>query len=129
MPLYNFKPQFAALIRSGAKRQTIRARGKRLPPQPGEVAHCYTGLRTRNVCVLGKFPIKDVTPISISVPGRVVSMPGLSRWRELDEVEIEQLARDDGFDSADAFFKFFAAEHWSTFSGFLIKWYFNKEAE
>jgi len=41
--------QFADSVRSGAKRQTIRARGKRPPPKPGEIAHLYQGLRTKHV--------------------------------------------------------------------------------
>lgn len=49
MAIYNFKPQFAAAIRSGAKAQTIRAHGKRPPPKVGNWAYCYTGLRTQTL--------------------------------------------------------------------------------
>lgn len=122
MPIYNFQAQFADAVRSGAKRQTIRARGKRPPPSVGQVAHCYVGLRTNGVSPLGKFPIESVTRISISTKSRTVSMSKWECWIELDLPEIEQLARDDGFDSADAFFAFFCTEHGSTFSGYVIKW-------
>lgn len=124
MPLYNFKQQFADAVRSGRKRQTIRARGKRQAPQPGQVAHLYTGLRTRDVCPLGTHPIVSVTQISISVRSRIVQTPNQygNTWIELDSQEVEQLARDDGFDSADTFFAFFGADGSTSFSGYLIKW-------
>lgn len=122
MPSYNFKPQFAAVIRSGEKRQTIRARGKRPPPKPGQIAYLYTGLRTTCVCRLGEHPITSVTPISIGTANRSVSLAGEHAWQQLDANELEQLARDDGFPSVDAFFEFFATAAGKTFSGYLIKW-------
>ena len=122
MPSYNFKPQFADAIRSGAKRQTIRARGKRKPPKAGDIAHCFTGLRTQHVSALGWFPIESAEPINISAAGRTVSMPRDGRWQELDGDELQQLANEDGFASADAFFAFFKSEYGPTFSGYLIKW-------
>lgn len=122
MPIYNFQAQFADAVRTGAKRQTIRARGKRPPPTAGQIAHCYVGLRTASVSPLGNYPIESVTPIGISPPTRTVSMPQGARWIELDPGEIDQLAVADGFESADAFFAFFCTEHGSTFSGYVIKW-------
>lgn len=122
MPSYNFKPQFGDAIRSGAKRQTIRARGKRKPPKAGEIAYCFTGLRTQHVSRLGSFPIESAEPIGISAAGRTVRIPRDGRWCDLDAGEIEQLARADGFACADDFFVFFESE--VTFSGYLIKWRF-----
>ncbi|MCK9987636.1 MAG: hypothetical protein AzoDbin1_04108 [Azoarcus sp.] len=122
MPLYNFKRRFGDLIRTGHKCQTIRSRGKRPPPKPGQIAHCYTGLRTQDVCWLGEFPITSVEPISISAAARIVSMSAGNRWRELDSAEVVHLARADGFTSVADFFAFFSDEHGGTFSGYLIKW-------
>lgn len=122
MPLYNFKRQFAEAVRSGTKRQTIRARGKRPAPKPGQIAHCYTGLRTRDVSVLGHYPIERVTPISISVANRVVSVPAGNQWREMWDYEVDQLARADGFGSAAEFYEFFQSEYGGTFSGYLVQW-------
>lgn len=122
MPIYNFKPQFASPIRSGIKRQTIRAHGKRPPPKVGDLAHCYTGLRTQNVCRLGAFKITAVTLISISAGSRVVQVPRGGSWCELSAEEIEQLALADGFASADDFFAFFVKEHGGTLGGHLIEW-------
>jgi hypothetical protein len=122
MPIYNFKSQFAAAVRSGTKTQTIRARGKRRPPEPGQIAHCYTGLRTKQVCRLGDFEISTVTPISISAAIRTVQIPAGAAWRQLYDEELESLARADGFATVDEFFEFFQSEHGGTFGGFLIQW-------
>lgn len=122
MPIYNFKKRFASAVRAGTKRQTIRARGKRPPPKVGEIAHCYTGLRTHGVCRLGTFPIERVTQISISASSRIVSVPRGNAWHCLSETEVEQLAKDDGFPSGAEFFAFFKHEHGGTFSGYLIQW-------
>lgn len=126
MPLYNFKAQFADAVRSGAKRQTIRARGKRPPPKPGEIAHLYQGLRTKHVTLLGKHAITAVTAITISPHDKTVRVPrevlGTPCWTDLTSDEVEELARADGFPSAEAFFEFFAGEPSGSLSGYLIKW-------
>tara|TARA_R110001583_G_scaffold195522_3_gene375231 strand:+ start:54630 stop:54998 length:369 start_codon:yes stop_codon:yes gene_type:complete len=122
MPSFNFKPQFCAAIRSGQKRQTIRTRGKRPAPKPGQIAYLFTGLRTTSVCRLGEHPITSVTPISIGSANRTVSIAGEHSWQQLDASELEQLARADGFNSAADFFAFFNDEFGPTFSGYLIKW-------
>lgn len=116
MPIYNFKPQFAGLVLHGTKRQTLRARGKRPAPVPGQIAHCYTGLRTQSVRILGKYPIREVESISISIATRTVRVGQWGAFRDLTCDEIEQLARDDDF------FDFFRSQHGATFSGYLIKW-------
>lgn len=122
MAIYNFKKQFGPAVRSGSKAQTIRAHGKRPPPKVGDWAYCYTGLRTRDVCRLGAFRIIHVTQISISSHSRIVSIPSNGAWYNLTDDEIEQLARADGFASADEFFGFFAKEHGGTLGGHLITW-------
>lgn len=122
MAIYNFKKQFTGVIRTGSKAQTIRAHGKRQPPKVGDWAYCYTGLRTRDVCRLGAFRIIRVTQISISAASRSVSVPRCGSWCNLTNDEIEQLARADGFASADEFFSFFAQEHGGTLGGHLIEW-------
>jgi hypothetical protein len=122
MAIYNFKGQFGSAVRSGEKRQTIRAHGKRPPPKVGDWAYCYTGLRTQNVCRLGQFKIVRVTQISISTNSRTVQVPQDGRWYALSKEEIEQLAQADGFASADDFFEFFTKEHGGTLGGHLIEW-------
>lgn len=122
MAIYNFKKQFAAAIRSGTKAQTIRANGKRKPPKAGDLAYCYTGLRTQDVCRLGAFKITRVTQLTISAGSRLVSVPRCGIWCQLNEEEIEHLAKADGFALVDDFFAFFTAEHAGTLSGHLIEW-------
>lgn len=122
MAIYNFKGQFGAAVRTGAKRQTIRAKGKRPPAKVGDWAYCYTGLRTHSVCRLGKFKIVRVTQISISATTRTIQMPRNGAWYVLGEDEVEQLAIADGFTTADDFFAFFAKEHGGTLGGHLIEW-------
>lgn len=126
MPIFNFKDRFAEAVRSGAKRQTIRARGKRPPPKEGSVAYLYSGLRTKHVSKLGEHRITSVTPIAIGATQRIVRIPhgtgASARWVDLDPEEVEQLAQADGFASADEFFEFFQSESGGTFSGYLVKW-------
>lgn len=47
MPAYNFRKQFAPLVESGQKRQTIRTIGKRRHARAGEPLQLYTGQRTK----------------------------------------------------------------------------------
>ena len=53
MPLIGFKKEFADLVESGAKRQTIRAPRKR-PIKVGDTLYLYTGLRTKQCRKLGE---------------------------------------------------------------------------
>lgn len=123
MPALNFKAQFADQVKNGEKRQTIRTRGKRRPPRVGEPLMLYAGIGCRKlldtVCTA-------VVPISISIKSQTVQMPrnfGVEpRWVSLDDDDIEELAKADGFPSADAFFAWFGENHGDTFSGYVIKW-------
>ena len=63
MGLYNFKQRFAPLILDGRKRHTIRAT-RRVPDKVGNVAHLYTGLRTKNTVLLGRHPITKIEDIA-----------------------------------------------------------------
>jgi hypothetical protein len=126
MPAYNFNPQFAGAIERREKRQTIRARGKRRPPRIGETLFLYTGMRTSACRRLLTSPCTGVELIQIDAKRREVSMPrpfGAGQaWTRLEDDEVELLARDDGFASADAFFAWFDAVHGRSMSGYLIRW-------
>ncbi len=126
MPALNFKAQFADQVRSGEKRQTIRARGKRRPPRVGEPLMLYTGMRQCGCRKLLDAVCTSVEPIGISIRTRYVQVSrtfGVEpRFVLLDDDEIEELAKADGFPDADAFFAWFADHHGDTFSGYLIKW-------
>lgn len=126
MPALNFKAQFADQVKNGEKRQTIRARGKRRPPRVGEPLMLYTGMRQVGCRKLLDVVCTEVVPISISIKSKTVQMTrnfGVEpRWVSLDDDEIEDLAKADGFPSASAFFAWFAENHGDTFSGYVIKW-------
>lgn len=126
MPALNFKAQFADQVKNGEKRQTIRARGKRRAPRVGEPLMLYTGMRTQYCRKLLDAVCVAVEPISLSVWSKTAQMPrnmGTEPvWTFLDDDEIEELAKGDGFASADALFAWFAENYGDTFSGYVIKW-------
>ncbi len=115
---YNFKPQFAPLIATGQKRQTIRALGKRRPPIPGEPLQLYTGLRTKQARkLLDPDPLcKSVRPILIDHGS--VTVEG----QRLTAGQVFELAQSDGFNSLVDFVKFFQETHGKVFEGILIEW-------
>ncbi|HYD66120.1 hypothetical protein [Azospirillum sp.] len=144
MVAYSFQRRFAEPIRVGLssvslsfdrwpKRQTIRAMGKRRHASPGEIVQLYTGMRTRNCELLGE--------------GRCVGFGGVllkwSEWpsyclfdlfehapREFRRVgplrpiaDMDQFARDDGFNDFDDMKAFWFDTHGATtFEGVVIKW-------
>jgi hypothetical protein len=126
MPSVNFKAQFADAVQSGAKRQTIRVRGKRIY-KVGDTLHLFTGLRGHGTARrLGSFPCMEVLGIRIDTELREVHLEkrtGDSRYlAHLFDDEATELARADGFDSLEAFFAFFNEAHGRHFGGVLLKW-------
>lgn len=127
MVAFNFMARFAPSIEDGTKRQTIRAAGKRRPPFPGEQLQLYTGMRTGNCRKLRDAVCQTTVSITISPKARVVRhvVPTSAEsgyWDELSPEDVEQLAIDDGFSSADEFFAWFEKAHGDHMSGFLIRW-------
>lgn len=124
MPALNFQARFKESVRSGSKRQTIRARGKRSPPKVGDTLYLYSGLRTKNVSHLGEVTCRRVSQLSISVRNRTVQAINLeaNMWVTMTADEVEKLAQADGFSGADEFFAWVQENHGSTLSGFLIEW-------
>lgn len=117
MPLLGFKKQFAPLIESGAKRQTIRAKRKDgKNPHIGERLHLYTGLRTKSCRKLGEATCINVQEIAIFAAGIVLS----GVWLSTNDQEC--LARADGFDDFGKMSDFFEKEHGLPFWGLLIEW-------
>jgi len=120
MPLLGFKKQFAPLVESRKKRQTIRAKrrdGKN--PRVDDRLYLYTGLRTKSCRKLGEETCVSVQEITIDYLG--INVSGL--W--LTASERDALAQADGFTSFQDMKKFFEKEHGGLkegFSGLLIKW-------
>ncbi|WP_395736308.1 hypothetical protein [Prosthecobacter sp.] len=127
MPQLNFSPQFAPKVESREKRQTIRATRK-APIKNGDTLHIFTGLRTKKArrllppqectqaldIVIRRKALKNSKYIGLDV--RLQFAGKLTRER------IEKLAREDGFDSVEAFTAWFLPEGRDEFKGQLIKW-------
>lgn len=124
MPAINFQSRFAPQVKSGEKRQTIRARGKRRPPRVGEKLFLYTGMRQCGCIKLMDAICMRVTPIAISVKQKLIGMPNEtgSAWRHLSAEEADELAIADGFTGAAELFKWVQETHGDTLSGNLIEW-------
>lgn len=114
MPAFNFHAQFAGKVERGEKLHTIRAKRKN-PPKVGQSFYGFTGMRTMQCRRLVSSTITKVDAIEI-LSGQFVQLNG----RHLTASEIDKLARADGFDGADSFFKFFDAV--LPFRGDLIHW-------
>ena len=124
MPAYNFKPQFAPLVESGQKRQTIRQSDK--GAARGATAYLYTGQRTAHCRKIGEGMITDVLPIEI---GRhACSEPYASiterdgRRTHLVHKNLDALARDDGFANGKEMAEWFATQYGLPFIGYLHLW-------
>lgn len=122
MPAYNFQKQFAPLVESGQKRQTIRAIGKRRHARPGESLQLYTGQRTK-ACR------KLISPDPVCLYAAKIEMTVERGFLEsyldgslLDAEDMEEIARADGFDDAPHMVGWFADTHGLPFEGILIKW-------
>ena len=124
MPAYNFKKQFAPLVESGEKRQTIRqaARGA----CRGATAYLYTGQRTKSCRKLGEGTITDVLPIEI---GRHACGEPYACITECDgkqthlaHRDLDMLAKADGFKNGAEFVEWFEAQYSLPFTGYLHQW-------
>jgi hypothetical protein len=118
MVAYNFKSQFAPLVESGQKRQTIRVLGKRRPPMPGEPLQLYTGMRTKQCRKL-----LDPDPLCVSVmPIHINNGKVTLDGRILNAERVFELAQSDGFSSIVDFLLFLKDTHGLPFQGVLIQW-------
>jgi hypothetical protein len=126
--LLNFQKQFAFRVWRGEKRQTIRAAGKRKDaPEVGQLAYCYTGLRTRNTYLLGRWVIDRVQVIRFDLSRSGIA--GLSLASEpVSWGVFEALAKADGFADAKAMSQWFADNHEpGEFYGWVIGWLWTEE--
>ena len=124
MPLLGFQKQFAPLVESGEKRQTVRAyRKDGRNPKVGDRLYLYTGLRTKQCRKLGEAIAKSVKVIGIDEPMfcedespiEIVPLVLLPR-------EAHDLAIRDGFSDLDEMLSFFDKTHGLPFKGLLIRW-------
>ena len=115
MPSINFKQQFVAAIEQGRKRQTIRKLRKR-PFESGDTLYLFTLMRTANCRRIGQFTCIRVRNI------RIESMQIFVENEPLNDRQISELARADGFANSAEMMQFFATQHKLPFVGQIIYW-------
>lgn len=116
MPALNFKKQFAQLVESGEKRQTIRRIGKSHGWLEGARLALYTGQRTAYCRKLGEAKIAAIRRLTIYEAG--VYLNG----EQLVGEALIAFVRADGFNSVDEFFAFFRDHYGLPFVGRVVYW-------
>ena len=119
MPALNFQAQFAPLVESGEKRQTIRLLRKdgRMSCFQGDTVVLYTGMRTKGCRKLLDATCESIDPITIKANG-TVKLCGQVLHRDT----VEEIARADGFSDKAAMMEWFEKTHDFPFIGYLIRW-------
>jgi hypothetical protein len=120
MPALNFQNRFAAKIKGGSKRCTIRAPRKR-EIRVGDTLHLFTGMRTKACRKLKVAVCRQTHPIIIS-RGRDGSPVIKLNHRRLTLRAALGLARCDGHATLQDFTTFFATTHGLPFAGCLVCW-------
>jgi hypothetical protein len=115
MPALNFKSQFADLVRSFKKRQTIRA-NRINEIRPGDMLYFYTGQRTKQCQQLGFAHCKKVSNI------RIGRMYVIIDENYIDDYTANKLAQKDGFKNLFEMVEWFENIHGLPFKGKLIEW-------
>jgi hypothetical protein len=114
MVAISFSPEFAELVASGRKTQTIRQSAS---AKPGQRIQLYTGQRTKACRKLGEAICTEVKPVKLSRPFVVIDGETLGFGGSL------QFARADGFHDYEDMWTWFN-EHYglNNFRGFVIRW-------
>ncbi len=113
-----FKPQFAAAVRAGTKRQTVRPTPARLPQEGDAISlRAWSGKPYRSPQIrLGEGIIDAVATITLDAHGIEIG-PELLR-----PADAAQFAREDGFSDEQQLLEWFDATHGLPFTGILICW-------
>lgn len=123
MVAYSFRPMFIPLILSGAKRQTIRAIGRRRHAIPGETLQLYTGMRTKHCLLIGTAICTAAEPITMWFAGEQSVEIGSRRY--IAGAGLRKFAIADGFADWPAMLAFWRETHpecADSFSGVIIEW-------
>ena len=122
MPALSFKKQFATMVESGKKHQTIRKTRKR-PIKVGDTLYLYTGMRTKSCRKLGEAVCKSAENIEIFNTDLFYFPNVIVGCIRLSVEETSKIIRDDGFEFEKDFYDFFMDESGRLrFKGQLIKW-------
>lgn len=132
MPAYNFKKEFAQPVENGfaeasgqplpwpdkpVKRCTIRKPRKR-QTKPGDTIYGKVGMRTKNCRPLGEAVCQSVDGLTFFCRGNIY----LRNRRWLENGEIIDLARADGFDNVEGLYAFLEMHYGFPAKLELIKW-------
>lgn len=120
MPAFNFEKRFAAKVSSGEKRQTIRVTRKKGNAKVGDMAHCYTGMRTRKCVRLGSWTVTAVRYITIEL--RAEGDLCVIDACPIDALDREELAKADGFKDWADMRAWLVTKHCTLFNGRLVMW-------
>ena len=122
MPALSFKKQFATMVESGKKHQTIRKTRKR-PIKGGDKLYLYTGMRTKSCRKLGEAVCKSAENIEIFNTDLFYFPNVIVGCIRLSVEETSKIIRDYGFEFEKDFYDFFMDESGRLrFKGQLIKW-------
>lgn len=117
MVAYNFQAQFAEDVRTGKKRQTIRApRKDGRHAKQGDKVQLYTGMRTKFCRKLREAVCHDACTIRIEADKIWTLNP-----QELHD-DLDGFAQLDGFASWEEMRDWFDKTHGLPFTGVLIRW-------
>ena len=113
-----FKPQFAPLVESGEKLQTIRPTPKRMPKAGDYISlREWSGLPYRSKQrVLREAVITEVLPVRMNAFAIMVNncvLLGIQEWA---------FVKADGFNATQDLLDWFSETHGLPFEGILIKW-------
>jgi len=132
MPQLGFQNQFAPLVESGEKRQTIRAyRKDGRDPKVGDRLYLYTGMRTKQCRKLGEAVVTQTlaielygipSPWSYRAPRMKLTDTVSGQTHIVGTMEAEAQAKLDGFSSFDRMHEWFKGTHGLPFEGLLIRW-------
>jgi hypothetical protein len=119
-----FKPQFAPLVESGVKCQTVRPKPKRMPKAGDRISlRMWTGKPYRSKQrVLRESEIVQVQSIWFNGVTILLDDPKGEKGLLPRAVE-EAFARADGFENLKAMSDWFEANHGLPFEGIVIKWH------
>jgi hypothetical protein len=103
----SFKKEFAPLVESGKKRQTIRMRSTR-QAYPYDILHLFTGMRTKQCRKLSDVKCLMTADIEIDTRRHLIISNEGQVFAQKFSLEI---ARLDGFNDLSSFFQFFREQY------------------
>jgi hypothetical protein len=121
-----FKPQFAPLVESGEKRQTVRPTPKRMPKVGDPISlRAWIGLPYRSKQrVLRESVVTKVEPVEIFRCNlQIGSRDAFRNYAHPRDTEaLDAFAKADGFAAWEDLEQWFAQTHELPFSGIVIHW-------